>query len=264
MGQGRDGGNSFASRSLALLRDDALADQLDLARHRIQVLESSEAALRSALEKATDDLDRAARCIAGVLTDPDPVRRFPAVALDPLLQTASLMQRRDAWLTGLAALGLDGPVFGLAPHGGGEDPLTLLVVGSGGIVDALYLSAVVRGLHEAFGAPRIVVLHEHPAAEQVLGGNPYVFAVLVPPEPARRGFLDLCHSLDVFDLIAEVRYVVSYATPPLSRIPAEFLRLAHGRAAPWQRYVRFDWPHRNNDLARQAVAAGFGKLDLVG
>ena len=259
-----ESGASCSSKTLGLIRDDSLADQLDLAQNRIRELEVREQALNIRIDRLGHDLDQAARSIAGILAAADPVRRFPAAALDPLLQLTSLMQRRDAWLGGLTALGLQGPVFGLAPHGGGEDPLTILIVGSGGIGDALYLSAVARGLWEAFGAPRIIVLHEHPAAEEVLGHNPYILGVLAPGAAARSGFLDLAHGLDVFDLIADVRYVVSYAAPPLSRIPADFLRLAHTRAAPWQRYVRLDWPHRNNDLAKRAVRAGFGKLDLAG
>ncbi|RYI98980.1 MAG: hypothetical protein EON47_18090, partial [Acetobacteraceae bacterium] len=162
-------GASCSSKTLGLIREDTLADQLDLAQNRIRELEAREQYLNIQIDRLGHDLDRAAGSVAGILSLADPVRRFPAAALDPLLQLASLMQRRDAWLGGLTRLGLQGPVFGLAPHGGGEDPLTILVVGSGGIGDALYLSAVARGLWEAFGAPRIIVLHEHPAAAEVLG-----------------------------------------------------------------------------------------------
>ena len=253
-----------ASRS-ALIRDDTLADQLDLARSRIRELEAREAALasRSTGSGMTWTARRAA--VAGILSLADPVRRFPgrrtgSPAAARLARCSGAMPgwaaspgsgcrgRSSAWRR-MAGARIRSPSSSSAPAGSAMRSISRRWRAGCGRPSGRRASSCCTSIRRR---------------REVLGHNPHVLGVLVPEEPARSGFLDLAHALDVFDLIADVRYVVSYATPPLSRIPAEFLRLAHGRAAPWQRYVRLDWPHRNNDLAKQAVRAGFGKLDLAG
>lgn len=247
---------------LVTLQGKSLLDRLALANRRVAELEKIERSLSLERDKLATfnrmELEKA-------VLSRDEFATWPAAGLDRLIESLTLVQRRDAWLSALAKLGLGGTVAALYPHDGKEgDPLTILVRGSGGFGDMIYLSLVARLLFLHFDRPRIVVLHEHPDAERVFGSNPYVMATISLQGDAYHELLNVSAALDIFDLIADVRYVVSYATPPRSRIPPEFLIIAHSRAAPWQRYVRREWPYLNNLLAREAAARNMSKYELLG
>lgn len=235
-----------------------LLDQLN--KKEIRILELEKLVRQKELQ-----LERVSSAVRDVINEPGLISKFSAARIDEAIKTLTTVQRRDAWLAELTRLGVSGPLFGLYPHAGNDvDLLTILVVGSGGFGDMLYLTTVVKALYDQFGEPRIVVVHEHPLVQQVLGQNPYLLDAIHIVGSQLAEFLDVVSSLDVFDLIAEVRYAVSYIAPPLSRIPSEFLRVAQSKAVKWQRYVRYDWPHLNNYFAREVVGRGMGKLDLVG
>ncbi len=68
----------------------------------------------------------------------------------------------------------------------------------------------------------------------------------------------------MIDLVAERYNRVTYTMPPLSRAPRDFVSAASYRAAEWQRYVRYQWPHLNNLFANEVMARGLSKLGLVG
>jgi ADP-heptose:LPS heptosyltransferase len=181
-----------------------------------------------------------------------------------ILETLSITQRRDLWLTQLSILKAEGPIFSTFPHGGESGKLCLLVWGSGGIGDMLYLSTVVRELYLQFSNCNIFVLNENPHVHDVFSNNPYVSGTIWLEAKALYDFIKLAHSLDIFDLVAEVKYCITYTRPPLSRIPLDFVRLSNCRSAEWQKYVRYRWPHLNNFFANAVVAQGINKLDLVG
>jgi ADP-heptose:LPS heptosyltransferase len=235
-----------------------LLDQLN--RKEIRILE-----LEKLVRQQEVQLERVSSAVRDVINEPLLISKFSAARIDEAIKTLTTVQRRDAWLAELTRLGVSGPLFGLYPHAGNNvDSLTILVVGSGGFGDMLYLTTVIKALYDLFGEPRIVVVHEHPLVQQVLAKNPYLLDAVPIVGSKLAEFLDVVSCLDVFDLIAEVRYAVSYIAPPLSRIPGEFLRVAHSKAVKWQRYVRYDWPHLNNYFAREVIGRGMGKLDLVG
>jgi ADP-heptose:LPS heptosyltransferase len=241
---------------------EALLQRLSDATVRIAELETSERRLESELRSLDQKTTHALARLASVNVH-DQI--YPAHAMSGLLRTLTVVQRRDLWIDAVQPLGLLGrPTGSLYPHDGGTDPLTILVCGSGGFGDMIYLSMVVRSLAERFAPARIVVQHEHPGAGAVFAANPYVLDVLTLAGREREEFLNVAASLDIFDLIADVRYVVSYAAPPLSRIPQDFLLAAHSRAAEWQKYVRGQWPFLNNIFAREVTRRGMTKYDLVG
>ncbi|HMK88494.1 MAG TPA: glycosyltransferase family 9 protein [Methylocystis sp.] len=247
-----------------LARANSRIAQLERERRGLELEKEQLERERRGLEIERDELARALReggHHTPLLSDEE---RYFALRIDLAARNLDVAQRRDAWVNGLHRCGLDGPIFGLHPHDGGQDPITILVVGSGGFGDMIYLASVVRRLHERFAPARIVVMHEHAQAELVFGSNPYVHAILKLQGDAKERFLALASALDIFDLIADVRYVVTYATPPLSRVPAEFLIPAHSRASQWQKYARRDWPLLNNLFAKEAVKLGMSKYDLVG
>lgn len=250
------------SESLARHRENSLVERLMQANHRIAELEKIERSLSLERDKLSAIVSTE---LESVIFQQDDAELWPASRLDRLVASLTLPQRRDAWLTTITRLGLGGSIATLYPHDGKDlDPLTILVRGSGGFGDMLYLSLVVRLLFLRFDRPRIVVLHEHPDAHQIFSNNPYVVAAISLRGEQHREFLQVTAALDIFDLIADVRYVVSYTAPPRSRIPFEFLTTAHSRAAEWQRFVRRDWPYLNNILANEAVGRGMSKYELLG
>jgi hypothetical protein len=107
-------------------------------------------------------------------------------------------------------------------------------------------------------------LNENPAVEEVFRHNPHVSGTMTLQGEKLYDFVHSLHSYDVFDLIAEVRYCVTYTVSPLSRVPQDFLRLAGFRSAEWQKFIRYRWPHLNNIFANEVMAKGLSKLDLVG
>jgi ADP-heptose:LPS heptosyltransferase len=243
---------------VGIIAHSELLDQLH--RKEIRIVE-----LEKLVRQQQAQLERVSSAVRDVINEPRLISKFSAARIDEAIKTLTTVQRRDAWLAELTRLGVSGPLFGLYPHAGNNvDSLTILVVGSGGFGDMLYLTTVVKALYDQFGEPRIVVVHEHQLVQQVLGTNPYLLDAVHFVGSKLAEFLDVASCLDVFDLIAEVRYAVSYIAPPLSRIPGEFLRVAQTKAVEWQKYVRYDWPHLNNYFAREVIGRGMGKLDLVG
>lgn len=241
---------------ISLVASLARVDELE---HSERLLIAERDALRQQLrivgEHLTRDLEAYAR--APSYTD---IFNY----LSNTVRTATVVKRRDMWLGELSALNLSGPIFGVFPHNGVPGELSILVWGSGGIGDALYLSAVVRELYLMYRNCRIFVLHENPAARDVFASNPYVSGVLWLEKDELFRFVQTVHALDVFDLVAEVRYAVTYTTPPLARVPHEFVRSASYRSAEWQKYVRYQWPHLNNLFANEVISRGMNKLALVG
>lgn len=249
-------------KSISVLQENSLLERLAMANRRIVELERSERVLSLQREKL---VAMASAEIESIVRQPNEVELWPASRLDTLMNSLTIIQRRDAWLSALTNAGVSGSAYTLFPHDGKDiDPITILVRGSGGFGDMLYLSLVARLLFLRFDRARIVVMHEHPDAEQVFASNPYIVSTLCLRGRENFELLQAAAALDIFDLIADVRYVISYATPPLSRIPMEFLTVAHSRAAKWQRFVRREWPYLNNLLAREATARGMSKYDLVG
>ena len=185
--------------------------------------------------------------------------------LGNIVRTASITRRRDLWLDELSSLDLSGTILrGVFPHNGAAGQLAILVWGSGGIGDALYLSTVVRELFLLFRNCRIFLLHENRRAADLFARNPFVSGTIWLQQEQLGRFVQTVHAFDVFDLVAEVRYAVTYSTPPLSRIPRDFVHAASYRAAEWQKYVRYQWPNLNNLFANEVMARGLNKLGLVG
>ncbi len=251
---------------IELVRSDYLADMLATALTRVDELEGAERALhaenillRHQAATITERLSREAG-----LHGAAPHRRAIGAFDGSAVRMMSVTRRRDNWLDELSAHGAHGPIFALGPHDGKPGPLAILIWGSGGIGDMLYLTSVVRELGRLFKDSAVFVLHENRLVDTVFASNPYVTGTLHLEGSTLQSFIRLSHSLDVFDIIAEVRYAVTYSAPPLSRAPMAFLLPASYRAAEWQSYVRYRWPNMNNLLANAVTARGMAKLDLVG
>ncbi|MDH7795548.1 MULTISPECIES: glycosyltransferase family 9 protein [unclassified Beijerinckia] len=185
----------------------------------------------------------------------------PAESASSLLLSAT--QRLDIWNQMCEAFDLDAPWRALGPHDGYPGARNILICASGGIGDIILVTPLAEALHEQFGA-RIFVVHTHKATKDILDDNVYIagHAVLTNTESER--FTDHLSRLDIFDLLVLHRYATLYLPPPKSRIPADFLRIAHMRGVEWNHYALTDWPHDNNTFAKKATAGGFGLLDLTG
>jgi hypothetical protein len=253
-------------RTIQTLRNNFADEALTTALGRIDELERSHRAMgvqRDALqaqlrvlgERFGSDLN----ALAGT-----PLANEAGPYLGAIVRSLSLTRRRDLWLGELSRRGLAGNIFGTMPHDGAPGPLSVLVWGSGGIGDLLYLGTVVRELFLMLGNCQIFVLHENPAVHEVFAAYPYVSGTMFLEGRNLPDFVHTVHTLDVFDLVAEVRYCVTYTTPPLSRAPRAFVNAAGYRAAEWQRYVRYQWPHLNNLFGNEVMARGLSKLGLVG
>ncbi len=253
-------------RTIQTLRGNFAEEALTAALGRIDELERShramgvqrdalQAQLRTLGERFGNDLN----ALAGT-----PLANEAGNYLGAIVRSLSLTRRRDLWLGELSRRGLAGNIFGTMPHDGAPGPLSVLVWGSGGIGDLLYLGTIVRELFLMLGGCQLFVLHENPAVHEVFAANPYVSGTMFLEGRNLPDFVHTVHTLDVFDLVAEVRYCVTYTTPPLSRAPRPFVNAASYRAAEWQRYVRYQWPHLNNLFGNEVMARGLSKLGLVG
>ena len=246
--------------------DNFLSSALNTALARIDELERSQKglqvereALHNRLRKISDEFTYDLNELSSSRWNKDVSAR-----LGNIIHTISITRRRDIWLTEISERNLSGPIYSLMPHGGRSGPLSILVTGSGGIGDMLYLSTVVRELFLTFSPCTVFVLHENPAVEEVFANNPYVSGVVSLQGREFYDFVQMLHCFDIFDLVAEVRYCVTYTAPPLSRVSHEFLSNANFRSADWQKYVRYRWPHLNNAFSNEVMARGLTKLDLVG
>jgi hypothetical protein len=230
------------------VRSEYLEEMLATALTRVDELEQSERSLHDECGMLRRQLavlsERVVRDVRTVGTAPH--RTAPGAFDGSAVRMMSVTRRRDAWLDELTAHGVTGSAFALGPHDGLPGPLAILVWGSGGIGDILYLTTVVRELARLYKDSTVFVLHENGAVDQIFAANPYAAGTIWLQGATLQSFVRTCHSLDVFDLIAEVRYAVTYSAPPLSRAPMDFLRPASYRAAEWQTYVRYRWPHLNN------------------
>ena len=240
-----------------------LLGELERANLRLSELEAE---LRQT-RRQRETFAREARTLRDALAEiSEPERgleRVPAGKMAALVKRLSVMQRRDLWLSHLTSLGVEGSLQWLYPHAGGADPLTILIVGSGGFGDILCLTPLARGFRRLFPGCRVFVLHQHPGVE-ILSDCPYVEGVHHAAGDVVEQVVAGASALDVFDLIADVRYAVSYIAPPLSRAPASFLLAAHARSSRWQNYIAMNWPHLNNSLAKEATRQGMAQLDLTG
>jgi ADP-heptose:LPS heptosyltransferase len=252
--------------ALEQIKSSYIEDLLSKALVRIDELENSERGLlnerdllRHQVAALNDHLGRELRAFSAA-----PHRVAPGDFDGTGVKTSSITRRRDVWLNHLSWHAVTGPVFALCPHDGRFGPLAILICGSGGIGDALYLTTVIRETSLLFPSANIFVLHENRRAADVFRFNPYVTDTICLEGDKLRSFVRACHEIDIFDLVLDVRYAVTYSLPPLSRIPLEFVRTASYRSAEWQKYVRYRWPHLNNMFAQEVVRRGMSKLDLVG
>jgi ADP-heptose:LPS heptosyltransferase len=240
-----------------------LEDNLIKAFSRIAELEHSE---RGLLAERDEYRNRLAALNERMGRDFDSIAALPPAAtrVSNILRSNDPVQRRDLWLNAIASVGIQGAMFALYPHDGRPGPLRILVHGSGGFGDMIYLGAIVRELQEHFANSEIVVVHENQNVEAVFATNPRVSVALPLKSENLTKFLLAANRLDIFDLVAEVRYAVTYSTPPLSRVPMAFQIRSNIAGAEWQKFVRYDWPHLNHIFANTVTAKGLGKLDLVG
>ncbi len=128
--------------------------QLDSANVRISEIEAELKRTR----RERDEADRKARSLETALLEamqPETgYLRSEAGRVAALMTRMSVMQRRDFWLSKLAHIGVSRELQWLYPHGGGADPLSMLMVGSGGFGDVLCLTPASRALRQAWPGAR--------------------------------------------------------------------------------------------------------------
>ena len=253
-----------ANDSLQDAASRALLDQLNQAHQRLADVEKDAQRWRLEREDLARNVARLNHSFSEELTPPHPFWRSDAARIASTMAKLSLSQRREIWLQTLGRLKASDSMFGFYPHDGGADPITILVVGSGGFGDILFLTPVLRELRRTFRACRTFVMHQHPGVTSLLGDCPYVVGVEAMTSAVMAEILEVACVLDIFDLIVDVRYSVTYTAPPMSRIPFEFLRAAHTRASEWQRFTLPDWPHMNNYFAKEVTRRNMGQFDLAG
>jgi ADP-heptose:LPS heptosyltransferase len=253
-----------ANDSLQDAASRALLDQLDKAHQRLAEVEKDAQRWRLEREDLARNVARLNHSFSEALTPPPPFWRSDAARIASTMAKLSLSQRREIWLQTLGRLKASDSMFGFYPHDGGADPITILVVGSGGFGDILFLTPILRELRRTFRACRTFVTHQHAGVTSLLGDCPYVVGVESMTAAVMSEILSIACVLDIFDLIVDVRYSVTYTAPPMSRIPFEFLRAAHVRASEWQRFTLSDWPHMNNYFAKEATRRKMGQFDLAG
>lgn len=162
--------------------------RLSEANSRIAQLEQEAQLIRSDNDASGQKL---AELLRGLTGANDGQNMFPAYTMSQIWQNTNIIKRQQVWLRTCEALGIRGMLGNLVPHDDDADPITIMVRGSGGYGDMLYLSAVVRGLYYHFDRPRIFVVHEHPGVRSILSDNPYVVeACHLPGEQGHR-FLQL-------------------------------------------------------------------------
>src|SRR5207248_9711853 len=94
--------------------------------------------------------------------------------------------------------------------------------------------------------------------------NPYVDFIDSLPFDRWLRLRSLLMSVDVFDMVLEVRYAVVALAGPLTRVPGSYFLENRRRSRDWLQYVWANWPFQNNELGRKARQDGFKYLDLVG
>lgn len=238
----------------------ALLQRLDAANRRIGELDLELRTTHASLDNFRREMVSRLRTAHNLSTAHNV---FPAYAAGRLIDGSPPPERRKVWLDAMQELAVDTPLADLYPHDGGSDPLAILVRGSGGYGDMLYLAMYVRGLHQSFPDARIHVVHEHPGVAAIFDGNPYVASATRLEGSRGHEFLLLATLIDCFDLVADVRYAITYCAPPKSRIDPVWLAQANLRAMPWQSFVRDDWPYLNNQFAKRIVAEGHTKYSFV-
>lgn len=243
----------------------SVADRLNRANLRIAEVEGE---LRRARQEGAElgrEVEAFKLAFAELATEPAPfMLRTDAARAAAMTAKLSLSQRREIWLQALTQIRAPGAFFQLYPHDGGVDPLTILALGTGGFGDVIAMTPILAQLRRAFAGCRLFAAHQHSAAEPLLSPLPFLDGVATLGWEDFNRLAEIASVLDVFDLVVDCRYALTYCAPPKSRVPFEFLRVANARAAEWQRFTLVDWPHLNNDLARLATARGMGQLDLAG
>ncbi len=251
---------ALTRKEIELGKSAFLTEQLLSTRKRISELETREKLLEAQLRHLESKVQILAETAVHELSG-DMI--FAAERMQRTIKLLDLVQRRDAWLQVTSLLGLGGRVRSLYPHDGQPSRLSILVCGSGGFGDMLYLSMICRALWRRFDRPFIFVAHEHPDVLSVFDGNPFVVQALRLDGGSIRKLLETVSHLDVFDLIADVRYAVTFIEPSNSRIDYDFFLVAAGRSARYQVYTRGAWPFFNNDFAAEVSAKGLNKYSLA-
>lgn len=225
-------------------------------------LQKEVAHVRAENELCRQKLDVTQRLVDQLLIGADP--QPGTGSMHQYLNLTDFQSRRDSWVDAVVKHGYGDWFFSLYPHNGEGSQLRILIRGSGGFGDMIYMTAVIRELYKRFDRPAIVVAHENASAQTVFGDNPYVaFSVHMSWEKWS-SFARIIGTLDMFDMVVDVRYVLLCSAPPLSRIQPEFFLDAHLRSSPWAKYVGDAWPRLNNALSKAAGQRGLAKLDLVG
>jgi ADP-heptose:LPS heptosyltransferase len=261
------GRNMISNTNILLdkVNQKGLEELLDQAHSRIAELETTQTRLNREINNLKQSLQQQFTAVSDTLSDTRYADWFVASRASRALTTLTPLQRREIWLSLCAQTKADGKFTQLTPHDGDDPQYRILVLATGGYGDLLYGTTVVRELFFLFNAPQICVIAENKACEEVYLKNGYVHVAGYFNSTDYREFAETSLCLDIFDLVVEIKYAVSYARPPASRIDNDFIMQANSQVAKWQHFVRgAAWPFRNNQLAKEATAQNLHQLDLVG
>jgi ADP-heptose:LPS heptosyltransferase len=256
---------TLVPNSLSLVTEKGMAELLTQAQSRILELEATETKLSSQVNQLQRKLSSYGDLVKSTLSDTRYADWFTASKSAQAITALNPMQRREIWLSLCTQIQANLHLQALTPHNEIAPQLKILVLATGGYGDMLYGTTVVRELYKYFREPSISVIAENTACEEVYKRNPYVYTSQALNATSFRELAETSLCLDIFDLIVEIRYAVSYARPPYSRVPFGFIAQTNEITTEWQKYVRgIAWPFRNNELGKAAKQKGLHQLDLVG
>ncbi|HST76630.1 MAG TPA: methyltransferase domain-containing protein [Acetobacteraceae bacterium] len=189
------------------------------------------------------------------VTPSAPTLEYPPPSTDPWAEWRAICADRAS----------SDAVRQIQPHGG-DGPLRIALIYSGGMGDVLQTGLIAAALKQDLAPCAITLLHNNKSAPAIQGGNNSIETVAVIPSDYKHVRAVLAR-LPIFDLIVDFQYCIRYIVPPESRVPGSLVEEKVLSAAtmgrPWLKFMD-DFPWRNNQLGRAAGRAGLTLMDIAG
>ncbi len=171
--------------------------------------------------------------------------------------------RRDLFLTLVSGLPGCEPLMILHPHNGLGTGIRVLILGSGGIGDCIGLTYIAAIMKSFLCVDYLAIGFEGAQVHEIFTGNKIADTVVCLSHENRDKFFSIATSIDIFDLVLDVRYTALPFFPPLSRISAQMQSIMISHSRQWHQYNVFDWPHLNNLFAKKLCAQGLNAYNAL-
>jgi len=173
-----------------------------------------------------------------------------------------LQNRRETFITLISKQAGCEHLTVLHPHNGMGRRIRVLLLGSGGMGDCLILTHFAAQLRSYLPLDYLAVGFEGQQIHDIFSGTGLADATLALTSESRNALFSICSSLDVFDIVIDVRYAALAFFPPLSRVSQQTQQLVQRQGEAWYRYNAFDWPHLNHSFAVAAIAQGLNAYSI--